>query len=85
MFGSRKKGLFCNTTKKNTSTKEIGLPSTSETAGENESDDVSAVGPAAVKDKRKREKTRKYTVNYQKFGFTFKETVKLSVYACQWH
>ena len=79
-----KKGLFCNTTKKNTSTEEIGLPSTSETAGENESD-VSAVGPTAVKDKRTREKTRKYRDNYLKFGFTFKETVKLSVYACQWH
>uniref|UniRef100_A0A8C5NEZ3 DUF4371 domain-containing protein n=1 Tax=Gouania willdenowi TaxID=441366 RepID=A0A8C5NEZ3_GOUWI len=34
---------------------------------------VPAVGPAAVKGKRKREKTRKYTDNYLKFGFTFKE------------
>uniref|UniRef100_A0A8C5A3P1 DUF4371 domain-containing protein n=1 Tax=Gadus morhua TaxID=8049 RepID=A0A8C5A3P1_GADMO len=50
------------------------LPSTSETAGENETDDLPAVGPAAVKGKRKREKTRKYTDNYLKFGFTFKET-----------
>ena len=33
-----------------------------------------AVGPAADKRKRKREKTRKYTDNYLKFGFTFKET-----------
>ena len=41
----------------------------SEAAGENESDDVPAVGPAAVKGKCKREKTRKYTDNYLKFGF----------------
>ena len=44
--------------------------STSETAGDHESD---AVGPAAV-GKRKREKTRKYTDSYLKFGFSFKET-----------
>ena len=65
---------FVTREKKNTSTKVIGLPSTSETAGENETDDLPAVGPAAVKGKRKREKTRKYTDNYLKFGFTFKET-----------
>ena len=70
----KKKDRSVTREKKNTSTKVIGLPSTSETAGENETDDLPAVGPAAVKGKRKREKTRKYTDNYLKFGFTFKET-----------
>ena len=51
------------TRQKNASTRETGLPSTSETAGENESGDVPAVGPAAAKGKRKRERTRKYTDN----------------------
>ena len=81
MLGSKKikkkkKRSFCNITKKrkNTSTKAIDLPSTSETAGENESDDVPAVCPAAVKGKRKREKTQKHTNNYLKFGSIFKET-----------
>lgn len=79
MFGSKKlkNWLFCKKNeqqkKQTTSTREIGLPSTSETAGENESDDVPAVGPTAVKGKS-REKTQKYSDSYLKFGFTFKET-----------
>uniref|UniRef100_A0A8P4GCM0 SCAN domain-containing protein 3 n=1 Tax=Dicentrarchus labrax TaxID=13489 RepID=A0A8P4GCM0_DICLA len=43
---------------------------------------VPAVGPAAVTGKRKREKTRKYTDNYLKFGFTFKETDDIEFPMC---
>ena len=68
--------------KKTTSSKVIGLPSTSETTGENESDDVPAVGSAAVKGKCKREKTQKYAGNYLKFGFALKETDSIEFPVC---
>ena len=63
---------FVTRPKNSTSTREI--PSTSETTNENASGQVApAADVAAGKNKRKREKTRIYTENYVKFGFTFKE------------
>ena len=71
---------FVTQLKNSTSTREI--PSTSETTGKNASSEAApAADVAADKEKRKWEKTRKYTDDYLKFGFTFKETdgIKLSV------
>ena len=68
-----KTASFVTRPKNSTCTREI--LSTSETTGENASGEAApSADVAADKGKRKREKTRKYTDNYLKFGFTFKET-----------